>query len=65
MIRYWYFNWRYEIHRRHERALIWLAWKLPRSLVMWCYIRVVTSGEDGDPSAQNVMEPLKRWEEVK
>ena len=52
---------------RKERFIIWLAFKLPRSIAYWAYIRVATAGdEEGmpyrwNPTAQNVMEPINRW----
>ena len=45
----------------------WLAWKLPRSLVYWCAIRVVAHATTGRWSSQIVlellaMEALDRWD---
>ena len=49
-----------------ERLMKWLAWRLPRSLVMWCAIRLIAHGTMGrygntDPHDLNVMEALRRW----
>lgn len=30
-----------------ERFYVWLAWKLPRSLVKWCAVRLITEGTTG------------------
>lgn len=50
-----------------EKFCRWLAWRMPRSLVMWCGIRIVAHATSGpyaeavfpDPSA---MDAIKRWE---
>lgn len=49
-----------------ERFWCWLAWLLPRDLVMWCAVRLMAHGTGGpygntDPSDLNVLEALKRW----
>ncbi len=43
----------------------WLAWKLPRRLVKWCFIRLATEGSSSFPADQKVSEVLKRWENKK
>jgi len=53
--------------RNRERLAMWVAWHLPRWLVMWCYIRVVAKGTTGEwdgtvPNQLNVMEALRRWD---
>lgn len=50
-----------------EKILIWVAWHLPRKLVMWCAIRVGANATQGAYSNQEVpelkfMDALKRWE---
>lgn len=50
-----------------ERFWMWLAWKLPRGLVYWCFVRVAahaTTGRfGGDESiALTLVEAMKRWE---
>lgn len=45
------------------KVFTWLAWKLPRGLVYWCAIRVMT---DADPSNKYPMEQTcgdvcKKW----
>lgn len=64
----------FEVHYRKaqigeqiDRVVRSLAWKLPRRLVMWCFVRVVahaTAGEWGNssPTEVNTMEALNRWE---
>lgn len=59
---------KYRVPEIKERILTAIAWRLPRSLVYWCYIRVAshaTTGEWGDtePDSLGMMEALKRWEE--
>ena len=50
-----------------ERFGLWLAYKLPRSLAMWAFIRVTAHASQGkygatNPEELNVMEALKRWD---
>lgn len=58
---------RYRITHRAERALRWFVWRLPRRLVMWCYIRVAAHATTGQFSNTIVpeigmMEALDRWD---
>ncbi len=51
-----------------EPLMKWLAWKLPRQLVLWCAIRVVAHATTGKFSNQVVpdltaMDALKRWDD--
>lgn len=51
-----------------EPLMKWLAWKLPRQLVLWCAIRVVAHATTGKFSSQVVpdltaMDALKRWDD--
>jgi hypothetical protein len=57
---------RYDLHKVPERVLIWLAWKLPKSLVYWCAIRLIahaTTNEYGNTVVPEVtaMDALERW----
>jgi hypothetical protein len=50
-----------------EKLWVWIAWRLPRKLVMWCAIRVGAHATQGKYSNQEVpalgfMDALKRWE---
>jgi hypothetical protein len=50
-----------------SRFYVWLAWRLPRKLVMWCGIRIMAAGCTGVHYAQDVdtltaVEALRRWE---
>lgn len=50
-----------------EKIYIWLAWHLPRGLVYWCAMRLLTNATVGEYSNQVVpdllaMDALKRWE---
>lgn len=58
---------RHDLDRMAEKALMAVAWRLPRSLVYLCAIRVVAHATTGQWSSQNVPElyavdALKRWE---
>ena len=49
-----------------EKLLMWIAWHLPRSLVMWCAMRVGAHATTGKYSSQVVpdlkfMDAMKRW----
>jgi hypothetical protein len=49
-----------------EKAIQWVAWHLPRRLVMWCFIRVTAYATTDEYSSQVVpelsaMDALKRW----
>ena len=51
-----------------EKIIIWIVWRLPRSIVYWSAIRVMahaTTGQHGDTEvpALTGMDALKRWEE--
>lgn len=59
---------RYLISKWRESALLWIAWRLPRKLVMWCYIRVgahATTGRYGSTVVPELtmMDALKRWDD--
>ena len=50
-----------------EKITIWIAWHLPRYLVMWCAVRVHAHATTGQYSSQVVpdltaMDALKRWD---
>lgn len=49
-----------------EKLAIFIAWHLPRRLVMWCAIRVIANATQGEHSTQIVpdlraMDALQRW----
>ena len=50
-----------------EKIWMWIAWHLPRTLVMWCAVRVGSHATTGQYSSQVVpdlsfMDALKRWD---
>ncbi len=47
---------------KYERIAMWVAWRLPRKVAMWAYVRVATADYGGNPTMQTVDEPLDRWE---
>ena len=54
-------------YRIREKLATWIAWKLPRYLVMWCAVRLVAHATQGKYSSTVVpelsaMDALKRWE---
>ena len=57
---------RYLIGKRREDALMWVAWHLPRRLVMWSYYRVgahATTGryDNTDVTSLTMMDAIERW----
>lgn len=57
---------RYELSKIRERFTIWLAWRLPKYLVYWCAIRLLSHATTGEYSHQVVpelkaMDALDRW----
>jgi hypothetical protein len=49
-----------------DKILMWIAWKLPRRLVMWCACRVIANATTGIYANQVVpelkaMDALQRW----
>lgn len=53
-------DWWWRIKR--ERAVMSIAWHMPRWIAYWCYVRVAVEGTDANPADQTVVEPMKRWE---
>lgn len=51
---------KYLIEKYKEKFFLWFIWKLPHSIVVWCYIRVVSARGDCPPWYQ---ETLKIYEE--
>lgn len=56
----------YRYKRMKEVILIWISWRLPRSLVYWCAIRLLVNATVGKYGNQVVpellaMDALKRW----
>ena len=54
--------------RKSERFWMWLAWRLPKQLVMWCCVRVGAHATTGKYSNTvvpelTVVDALKRWED--
>jgi hypothetical protein len=67
--RYLWHDRRYLASRQAERALRWVVWRLPRRMIMWCYIRVAahaTTGRYGDTAVPELtmMDALKRWDDA-
>jgi len=59
---------KYKRSKMKERVWMWIAWKLPRKLVMWTTIRLIayaTSGEFGNTIVPELsaMDAVKRWDE--
>lgn len=59
--------WKYKINKHYDRTIRWIAWHLPKRLVMWAAFRVISHATTGKYSNQNVpeltaMDAMKRWE---
>ncbi len=66
-LRYLWLDRRYLLAKRKEKAVMWMAWHLPKKLVMWCYYRVAanaTTGQYGNTVATELtmMDAIQRWE---
>ncbi len=62
----WAWHIKERVRRLREKLLMWIAWHLPRDLVMWCYVRVgahATTGKFGGEIVPEVrmMDALQRW----
>lgn len=58
---------KYWMRKRYERWLRVIVWRLPRSIVMWSTIRVISNATTGPYANQVVpeltaMEALRRWD---
>lgn len=64
-LREWLGDWRFRLEwwlsRWAEKTTIWLVWHLPRSLVMWAFIRVAVHGNNGHPDDRSISDTLKAW----
>jgi len=50
-----------------EKIIQWIVWHLPKNLIYWCAIRLISYGTVGEYSNQVVpdltaMDALQRWE---
>lgn len=59
---------RYEISKRYEMFMHWLAAHLPRQLIYFASIQLIAHATTGkhsstDPHDLNVVDALKRWEQ--
>lgn len=55
------------VGRARERAAMWLAWRMPRWLAYWCFVRIAAHGTTGEwsgsvPDQLSVMEAMRRWD---
>jgi hypothetical protein len=59
--------WKYRTHQWwHDKLPLWIAYRMPRRLVMWCAVRVGANATTGEHRNQVVpdltfMDALKRW----
>jgi hypothetical protein len=49
-----------------EKFWIWLSWRLPKSLVYWCYIRMashatLTKYKNREPNEVGIMDVMNCW----
>lgn len=59
-------DFKYEVNKRIEKTMMWFVWKLPKSLVYWCAIRLGAHATTGKYETQivpelNFMDALQRW----
>lgn len=60
----------YEIYKRREFLVRWVAWHLPHELVMWCYMRVAAHATGMNYPNSNacdvgMMDAIGRWDTTK
>lgn len=58
--------WCYRWSKRRERFHTWVAWRVPKWLAYWCFVRVVANGTVGEYSGQvphklTCFDALERW----
>ena len=51
----------YEVAKVREKFLVWIVWRLPRSVAYWATVRVVTSDYDDNPSDRTALDALNAW----
>lgn len=61
-------QWRHRARQCQEKLLTFIAWRLPRSLVYWCFIRLWAHGTTGQwgnthPGEMTFEQASKRWGE--
>jgi hypothetical protein len=59
---------KYELYKLRQKVTMWIAWHLPKSLVMWCYMRIAAHATTGKYSHVNacdlgMMDAVKCWED--
>lgn len=61
VLRWWSspYGGRYEYEKLRDRLNLWIVDKLPKRLVMWCYVRI--SGLDGNGPCDCFKDRLDRW----
>ncbi len=57
------------MRRGYESFMLWLVYRLPKSLVYWCAIRLICNATTGKHSGQIVpelkaMDALDRWDRL-
>lgn len=59
---------RWKLEKLAEKLLIKIVWRLPRTMVMWCAIRVGAHATNGKWSSQEVpalsfIDAIQRWDD--
>ena len=57
---------KYKLDRWKEKAIMWIAWKMPKTLVKYAFVRVAVNAAsseypDQELPALNVVTALQRW----
>lgn len=52
------------MYRLKEKIVLWIVWKLPKSLVYWSTIRLMTTVNLNHPDDMNATDYLKAYEKV-
>lgn len=53
--------WKWRFNSTREKVLLWFVWRLPKTIVYWSTIRLMTSVNQGCPDDLKPSDYLKAW----
>ena len=56
---WYYYELKYQYEKQRDNFCLWLAGVLPKRLVMWCYIKIVS--QDGNAPSVDFKNHLDTW----
>lgn len=64
---FWAYHLKYRAKKLRGRGMMWIAWRLPSELVMWCGIRIAAHATTGEAAVEPVNltfdTMFKRWDD--